>query len=47
MTAIAQRNQPDVDELLALARDRSTASRNRLVEILSGLFESGVSNLPV
>jgi len=46
MTAKAHRNQPDVDELLALARDRSTASRNRLVEILSGLFDKGVSTLP-
>lgn len=38
--------QPDVDELLALARDKSTAARNRLVEILGELFDGGVSALP-
>jgi uncharacterized protein (DUF2336 family) len=46
MAAAEQRPEPDVDELLALARDRSTAARNRLVEILSELFDGGVSALP-
>jgi len=46
MAAAEQRPEPDVDELLALARDRSTAARNRLVEILSELFGGGVSALP-
>jgi uncharacterized protein (DUF2336 family) len=46
MTAEEKRTEPDVDELLALARDRSTAARNRLVEILSELFDGGVSALP-
>jgi uncharacterized protein (DUF2336 family) len=40
------RTEPDVEELLALAGDRSTAARNRLVEILSELFDGGVSALP-
>ena len=46
MAAAEQRSEPDVEELLALARDRSTAARNRLVEILSELFDGGVSALP-
>jgi uncharacterized protein (DUF2336 family) len=46
MAVDQQHTEPDVEELLALARDRSTAARNRLVEILSELFDGGVSALP-
>ena len=46
MAVDQQRTEPDVEELLALACDRSTAARNRLVEILSELFDGGVSALP-
>ena len=46
MTADGKRTEPDVQELLALARDRSVAARNRLVEVLSELFDGGVSALP-
>jgi uncharacterized protein (DUF2336 family) len=46
MAVDPQRTEPNVEELLALARDRSTAARNRLVEILSELFDGGVSALP-
>lgn len=46
MTVEPKRTEPDVDELLALARDKSTAARNRLVEILGEMFDGGVSALP-